>query len=163
MARNLRRPFVIVAVLLGIAGIVIAGFVFAGTSSAPRTSNGTLVSVCRVQTAHWWETTGQTETSAVENDLGNISADATADNAPQLQSDASQLETDATTAVTSPQLPACADPTGSWLKGMTDYSIAGTEAAQGNYTQASSTLSAGTRFINVVTAELHANGVAVHN
>jgi hypothetical protein len=101
----------------------------------------------------WYGTGGgQGDVSAVESDLSSIATDAGTQDASAVETDASQLSTDAASALTNP--PPVASVAGPYDRAMTLYETAGSDAADGDFTDASTDMEIANAEIGTATAAI---------
>jgi hypothetical protein len=103
--------------------------------------------------ATWYADGGQVTVATIQADLSAISTDAGNYDAAAVEADGTQLASDADTAMMNGPDPRTGVAT-AWTEAMGDYSMSGQFAAAGDFADATTQMTAGTAYINDITALL---------
>jgi hypothetical protein len=148
-------PAIALAAGIGLAACGSSGGSSSGGSSAPAAAAPAAASAVS-QWDTWASGPGHADSVTVQNDLTQMSTDAGNDDSSSVESDGSTLATDAQTAIGSPPPIDGAD----YIAAMNDDVTAGNDAANGDFTDATTALQNGETLINKVTAAATAAGVS---
>jgi hypothetical protein len=157
MRSNRRRKNILIALGALVALFAIIGIASGKHSPAPGTSAassassaGQSASTQAQQILSWWQATGQSDNDTITSDLQQLSTDAGDGDQAAVESDGSQLAADASSVLGDPMPPGQLG--ADWSCAMHAYETSGTDASNGDFTEAATAAQQGNTCIGKATA-----------